>query len=288
MASVHIGKNIRVLRLAHNETQLELGRRIGVEENTIGMYETGKRQPDMQKLQAIATHYGFPVDRLVSEELSDLDFNMHTLTWEKYISVFKTQFPIICTASSKENQLFLRGYTLTQDILHKLKKGPGAIYQQSIEDAMEAFAGAYDECASLAEAIANMIWLMFISYALMPDEHSIKMGEAVLYGKALKKDFVKYYVLKDANPISKENNANKREYVRDSQEGMLQLIRLLKQSEKYGDLADYYLAMRYVIGMVANDYSDDLNKTIGMEMLTAYASLGNKYVLNYFRAVQEI
>ena len=93
MASVHIGKNIRVLRLAHNETQLELGRRIGVEENTIGMYETGKRQPDMQKLQAIATHYGFPVDRLVSEELSDLDFNMHTLTWEKYISVFKTQFP---------------------------------------------------------------------------------------------------------------------------------------------------------------------------------------------------
>ena len=200
----------------------------------------------------------------------------------------KHNFPIICTASSKENQLFLRGYTLTQDILHKLEKGPGAIYQQSIEDAMEAFAGAYDECASLAEAIANMIWLMFISYALMPDEHSIKMGEAVLYGKALKKDFVKYYVLKDANPISKENNANKREYVRDSQEGMLQLIRLLKQSEKYGDLADYYLAMRYVIGMVANDYSDDLNKTIGMEMLTAYASLGNKYVLNYFRAVQEI
>lgn len=288
MASVHIGKNIRVLRLAHNETQLELGRRIGVEENTIGMYETGKRQPDMQKLQAIATHYGFPVDRLVSEELSDLDFNMHTLTWEKYISVLKTQFPIICTASSKENQLFLRGYMLTQDILRKLEKGPGAIYQQSIEDTMEAFAGAYDECSSLAEAIANMIWLMFISYALMPDEHSIKMGEAVLYGKALKKDFVKNYVLKDANPISKENNANKREYVRASQEGMLQLIRLLKQSEKYGDLADYYLAMRYVIGMVANGYSDDLNKTIGMEMLTAYASLGNKYVLNYFRAVQEI
>ena len=40
--------------------------------------------------------------------------------------------------------------------------------------------------------------------------------------------------------------------------------------------------------MVANDYSDDLNKTIGMEMLTAYASLGNQYVLNYFRAVKGI
>lgn len=153
---------------------------------------------------------------------------------------------------------------------------------------MEAFAGAYDECPSLAEAIANMIWLMFISYALMSDEHSIKMGETVLYGKSLKKDFVKKYVLKDANPISEEDAANKREYVKDRQEGMLQLIRLLKQSENYGDLADYYLAMRYVIGMVANDYSDDLNKTIGMEMLMAYASLGNQYVLNYFRAVRRI
>lgn len=141
---------------------------------------------------------------------------------------------------------------------------------------------------SLGSIVANMLWLMFISYALMPDEHSVKMGEAVLYGKSLKKDFVKKYVLRDANPISEEDAANKREYVKDSQDGMLQLIRLLKQSDTYSDLADYYLAMRYAIGMVANDYSDDLNKTIGMEMLTAYASLGNQYVLNYFRAVRGI
>lgn len=284
----NIGKNIRTLRTAHNETQNDLARKINVEENTIVMYETGKRQPDMQKLQAIANHYGFPVDRLVSEELNDLDFSLHTLTWGKYISVFEVQFPIISTEVSKENQLFLRGYTLTQSIMQKLKKGPEAIYQQTIEDAMEAFAGAYDECASLPEAIANMLWLMFISYALMPDEHSVKMGEAVLYGKSLKKDFVKKYVLKDANPVSEKDAANKREYVKDSQDGMLQLIRILKQSDTYSDLADYYLAMRYAIGMVANDYSDDLNKTIGMEMLTAYASLGNQYVLNYFRAVQGI
>lgn len=284
----NVGINIRALRKAHNETQNDLARKLNVAESTIGMYETGERQPDMQKLQAIAAHYGFPVDRLVSEELNDLDFNVHTLTWEKYIAVFEAQFPIICTEASKENKLFLQGYTLTQGILRKLKKGPEAIYRQTIENAMEAFAGAYDECPSLAEAVANMLWLMFISYALLPDEHSVKMGEAVLYGKSLKKDFVKKYVLKDANPISEENDANKREYVKDSQEGMLQLIRLLKQSKNYCDLADYYLAMRYVVGMVANDYSDDLNKTIGIEMLTAYASLGNQYVLNYFRAVQGI
>ena len=54
------------------------------------------------------------------------------------------------------------------------------------------------------------------------------------------------------------------------------------------DLADYYMALRYVIGMVANDYSDDLNKTIGMEMLLSFAELGNKYVIRYFKAVKSL
>jgi len=46
--------------------------------------------------------------------------------------------------------------------------------------------------------------------------------------------------------------------------------------------------LRYVIGMVANDYSDDLNKTIGMEMLLSFAELGNKYVISYFKAVKNL
>ena len=117
----------------------------------------------------------------------------------------------------------------------------------------------------------------------------IKMKKFIFYLDDILVNYPKReYVLKDANPISEKDAANKREYVKDSQDGMLQLIRILKQSDTYSDLADYYLAMRYAIGMVANDYSDDLNKTIGMEMLTAYASLGNQYVLNYFRAVQGI
>lgn len=65
-------------------------------------------------------------------------------------------------------------------------------------------------------------------------------------------------------------------------------LRILKESGVYSNLADYYMALRYVIGMVANDYSDDLNKTIGMEMLFSFAELGNKYVINYFRAIKNL
>lgn len=68
----------------------------------------------------------------------------------------------------------------------------------------------------------------------------------------------------------------------------MKLLRILKESMNYSDLADYYIAIRYVIGMVDNEYSADLNKTIGMEMLTTFAKLGNKYALNLFREVQSL
>ena len=94
--------------------------------------------------------------------------------------------------------------------------------------------------------------------------------------------------MKDSNPISKENTSNKRAYVEDSQETVVALIQVLKESVEYSNLADYYMALRYVIGMVANDYSDDLNKTIGMEMLLSFAELGNKYVINLFKAIKNL
>jgi len=283
-----IAKNIRDIRKAHGETQSDLASAINVSETAVGNYETGARQPDMQTIQAIAEHYGFPVDRLLNEDFSHMDFKLSTLTWEKAMDVMAIQFPIICTDEAMQDPNFAEGYRRTQEIWSKVKEGQAGIMRSFIESAFQKYEDAIIDNNELVEAVANTLWLTFLVYALMPDEHSVKMGEAVLFGKSLKKDFVKNYVLKDANPISKENAANKRAYVADSQETVIALIRILKESDEYADLADYYMALRYVIGMVANDYSDDLNKTIGMEMLLSFAELGNKYVIRYFKAVKNL
>ena len=283
-----IAKNIRDIRKAHGETQSDLAEAINVSEKAVGNYETGTRQPDMQTIQAIAEHYGFPVDRLLNEDFSQMDFKLSTLTWEKAMDVMAVQFPIICTDKAMQDSNFAEGYRRTQEIWSKVKEGQAGIMRSFIESAFQKYEDAIIDNNNLVEAVANTLWLTFLVYALMPDEHSVKMGEAVLFGKSLKKDFVKNYVLKDANPISKENAENKRAYVADSQETVIALIRILKESDEYADLADYYMALRYVIGMVANDYSDDLNKTIGMEMLLSFAELGNKYVIRYFKAVKNL
>ncbi len=281
-----IKKNIRDIRRAHGETQAELAEHINVTEKAIGNYETGERVPDIQKLQAIAEHYGFPVDRLINEDFSQMDFKLSTLTWEKAMEAMEVMFPIVCSDKAMQDPDFAEAYRRTQEIWGKVKEGQSSIMRSFLESAFQKYEDAILRDNDLVEAVANTLWLTFLVFALMPDEHSAKMGEALLFGKSLKKNFVKNYVLKDANPISPENAQNKREYVADSQEMVIALIRILKESGEYADLADYYIGLRYVIGMVANDYSDDLNKTIGMEMLISSAELGNKYVIRYFKTVK--
>lgn len=283
-----ISKNIRDIRIAHGETQKELAIAINVSESAIANYETEQREPDMQILKSIAERYGFPVDRLMNEDFSQMDFKLSTMTWQKTMEILAVQFPIICTDRAMQDKSFAEGYRRTQEIWNKVKEGQTYIMDSFIESAFQEYENAYINNNDIVEAIANILWLTFLVYALLPDEHFVKMGEAIMFGKSLNRNFVKNYVLKDSNPISKENFENKRAYIEKSQDAMLELIRILKESEKYSDLADYYMALRYVIGMVANDYSDDLNKTIGMEMLTSFAQLGNKYVIKYFKAVKNL
>lgn len=283
-----ISKNIKNLRKANGETQTDLAAAINVTDKAIANYEAGIRLPDIEKTKDIAEHYGIPVDRLMNEDFSMMDFNLSSLTWEKAMEIVAVQFPIVSSEDALRNSDFAEGYYRTQKIWSKIKEGQSNIMRNVFEYALQKYEDAIISNNSVEESVANVLWLTFMIYGMMPDEHSYKMGEAILFGKSLEHNFVKNYVLKDSNPISEENAGNKRNYVIDSEETVVELIRILKKSEKYADLADYYTALRYVIGMIANDYSDDLNKTIGMEMLISFAELGNKYVMNYLRAIKNI
>lgn len=50
----------------------------------------------------------------------------------------------------------------------------------------------------------------------------------------------------------------------------------MKEKEDWAALGDYYLALRYVAGMVETDFSDAMNLDIGSQMMLAFASLGNR------------
>ena len=53
------------LRLASNLTQLEAAEKLGISRSTIGMYETGAREPDYVTLEAIADFFNVDIDYLL-------------------------------------------------------------------------------------------------------------------------------------------------------------------------------------------------------------------------------
>lgn len=62
-----IGIRIRTMRKSRNMTQEDLARSIGQSPSSITMYETGRRSPDFETLEALADIFNVPMSSLVSD-----------------------------------------------------------------------------------------------------------------------------------------------------------------------------------------------------------------------------
>lgn len=53
------------LRLSSGLTQVEMAEKLGISRSTIGMYETGAREPDFETLEKIADFFNVDIDYLL-------------------------------------------------------------------------------------------------------------------------------------------------------------------------------------------------------------------------------
>ena len=278
-----LGKNIKDLRKAHNETQAELGEAIGVEHNTISTYESGRSQPDLDLLKKIAARYGYPIDQLIRADFSSLDFSDVNFSWENMITfMFEIMFPIACSDTALKDPYFEQGYEYTRKIINDMQTGEGEVKRNVFEMAIDEYSKSVDESGTM-ESAANILWLIYVLFSLIQvqDEHSIRMGRKIKRGEVTGTDFIKDYMFKHESTTNKESEANKKLFARDMNECISECMGMLKSSSEYANLADYYLALKYIIGMVDTDYGQDTNKIIGMEMMLSFLSLGNPYAFDY-------
>ena len=63
----------RQLRIASGLTQNEMAEKIGISRSTIGMYETGAREPDFETLEKIADFFNVDTDYLLGRSKKILD-----------------------------------------------------------------------------------------------------------------------------------------------------------------------------------------------------------------------
>ena len=57
----YFGVRLHALRKQDNLTQLQLAKALGVSKSTVGMWETGGREPDFETLESIADYFNVPI-----------------------------------------------------------------------------------------------------------------------------------------------------------------------------------------------------------------------------------
>ena len=67
----HFSDTLISLRKMYGMTQQQVADRTGLTRSAVGMYETGKREPDFETLQQIAEFYHVDMNTLITGETAD-------------------------------------------------------------------------------------------------------------------------------------------------------------------------------------------------------------------------
>ena len=89
---MELGERIRVQRLIHRMSRLELAKLCGVSESSIAMYEQGKREPNVEILKILSNRFNVTIDYLVANTPAgqpEQFLAMIDLTDEHILSKFK-------------------------------------------------------------------------------------------------------------------------------------------------------------------------------------------------------
>lgn len=93
---------IRYLRNVHNLTLKQLGEAIGLADNTVSQYETGRREPDFATLLKIADYFGVTTDFILGRE--------NTIKEEKSPAEAEDPHVLLFSQLSPENQEKAQSY----------------------------------------------------------------------------------------------------------------------------------------------------------------------------------
>lgn len=274
-----LGRNIQHLRIIHNETLDELGSIIHCAKSTVKGYENGSRKPDLQTLQLLSAHYNKPVDELLYTDLTGLeiisiDLNSPAHTTE----LLRVILPLYSSEEAMKNPNFKNGYDLSQRLLEAFSNAE-VLSGSVIARIFEAFVKATDESES-PEAVANLVWSVFVCWSHIADTNKLLTLQNKLLSKKLSiKDYMSLKDTEDSSIIEKKAG-----FVSYFDGTITEALKALKSKQEWSDLADYYLALRYVVGMVDTALTTEMNSAVGMQMMLSFRTLGNSYAFTFCKA----
>ena len=272
------GKNIRALRNQFKESQQELADILNVVKTTISNYENGKRDPDWNMLNNIANHYLVSVDDIVNKRLYNIRLDDSVFDMETQSTIFLKFFPIVSSKKAENNIHFVRALKKHNDIYSRAEKQDMSELIDVI-DCIDGYLQAMDDDDSSVDACSNilgiycLLYYMFVSAPQFINENSAALVRMKKENIRFKKDLTELSY--DQSFFEDLAETKKLLNNKESLKLVTAALKILKKSER-ADLADYYIALRYIFGMV-NENNNQLNREIGFCLMETFSEIGNVY-----------
>lgn len=106
----------------------------------------------------------------------------------------------------------------------------------------------------------------------------LSLQNKMLSKKLSFKDYMKLRDTEDESIIEKRVS-----FLTDIEEVVITALKALKSEQDWSDLADYYLALRYVLCMVDNELPNEMNAAIGRQMMLSFMDMGNSHAFTFFK-----
>lgn len=276
-----IHNNIKSLRKIYGETQKELADAICVTKQCISNYEREDRDPSIDELRAIVRHYHISLEQLTGKTIEISKEADEFVMDEAHAQlIFCAEFPLFYSKEADKDSDFHKAFCFSEQIYDKLIQFEIPMHTM-VNLCWKQYKISWEKSKTI-ESLANLLSLMFLCCLSQMNKEEINLGIAFQNRKTMDEGFLKKYYLRNIN--TETENDDKMLFVKEYYEEVMEYITVLKKHEKWSDLGDYYLALRYIVGLIDNDRNVDINRSFGIELMSTLFDVENPYAIDYIAA----
>lgn len=263
-----IGNNIRLLRKHYHVTQQTLADLLNYTPSVISMIEKGTRSLPEDLLPVIAERFTIPVKKLLEpitpEELSERDLKIGK---KQLYSVYGAMYSCYTTTEAMENPNFSKAVDYYLRITTE-----GNIIPSMIHECEMLFLKSFREDGILLGA-ANTISLILFQFGLIGILTPAESREFEDF------DVKKAEKLADITVANRGDSAH--DFIEKYTETFNECVLALNSNNEYKELAEFFIAKKYLLGMTENAFSTEVNSYIGLAMISELTFLNNSYAKKF-------
>jgi len=286
----NFSSNLKFLRMSVGETQESLANALFVEKSTISQYESGTRKPnDQETLKKIAKRYGVTVDSLLSDDFSsnspDLVAFMNNP--DRILQEMIKIFPIYELDDTYCPE-YLKAYKEHEKLLFGSLEEKETVDVDFIADTYGKALTEYKENSdAFLVTLVNVMSLKLLRYSsTFSDKFSNQMKDFKSKKNKNKKD-IKALITDVVLPNINDNEIKTPQFKKAINEFFLPNIELLKETQKYSKVADYFFILRYICDLVDNDEDFATNQLTGYKLIYDLARINNPYAIHFLEIVKK-